>query len=78
MFGLVFLRFGWIDEHFAVIPRIKALSNCGQSRTGLVPWRAPVTNKFDVFCFNQSGMYFFFNKDFLTMWQKIHDLLLFR
>ncbi|KAG7230445.1 hypothetical protein INR49_024554 [Caranx melampygus] len=54
--GFETCRFGWIDEHFAVIPRIKALSNCGQSRTGLVPWRAPVTNKFDVFCFNESGI----------------------
>lgn len=52
--GFETCRFGWIDEHFAVIPRIKALSTCGQSRTGLVPWRAPVTHKFDVFCFNES------------------------
>ncbi|XP_034385551.1 lymphatic vessel endothelial hyaluronic acid receptor 1a [Cyclopterus lumpus] len=52
--GLETCRFGWIDEHFAVIPRIKALSNCGQNRKGLVTWRAPVTRKFDVFCFNES------------------------
>ncbi|XP_028257275.1 lymphatic vessel endothelial hyaluronic acid receptor 1a isoform X2 [Parambassis ranga] len=52
--GLETCRFGWIDEHFAVIPRIHALANCGQNQTGLVPWRASVTQKFDVFCFNES------------------------
>uniref|UniRef100_A0A3P8SQ72 Lymphatic vessel endothelial hyaluronic receptor 1a n=1 Tax=Amphiprion percula TaxID=161767 RepID=A0A3P8SQ72_AMPPE len=53
--GLETCRFGWIDEHFAVIPRIQALVNCGKNQTGLVPWRASVTQKFDVFCFNESG-----------------------
>ncbi|XP_061526939.1 lymphatic vessel endothelial hyaluronic acid receptor 1a [Phycodurus eques] len=52
--GLETCRFGWIDEHFAVIPRVRALLNCGQNRTGLVPWRAALDKKFDVFCFNQS------------------------
>uniref|UniRef100_UPI0037E74167 lymphatic vessel endothelial hyaluronic acid receptor 1a isoform X2 n=1 Tax=Semicossyphus pulcher TaxID=241346 RepID=UPI0037E74167 len=32
----------------------KALSNCGRNQTGLVMWRASVTQKFDVFCFNES------------------------
>nr|XP_057945049.1 lymphatic vessel endothelial hyaluronic acid receptor 1a isoform X2 [Doryrhamphus excisus] len=53
--GLETCRFGWIDEHFVVIPRVKALSNCGQNQTGLVKWRAAVTRKFDVFCFNESA-----------------------
>uniref|UniRef100_A0AAQ4P726 Link domain-containing protein n=1 Tax=Gasterosteus aculeatus aculeatus TaxID=481459 RepID=A0AAQ4P726_GASAC len=52
--GLETCRYGWIDEHYVVIPRIKALNNCGQNQKGLVPWRAPVTKKFDVFCFNES------------------------
>ncbi|XP_037604339.1 lymphatic vessel endothelial hyaluronic acid receptor 1a isoform X1 [Sebastes umbrosus] len=52
--GFETCRFGWIDEHFAVVPRIKAVSYCGKNQTGLVPWRAPVTQKFDVFCFNES------------------------
>ncbi|XP_071344601.1 lymphatic vessel endothelial hyaluronic acid receptor 1a isoform X2 [Trachinotus anak] len=52
--GLETCRFGWIDEHLAIIPRIKALTNCGKGKTGLVTWRAPVTQKFDVFCFNES------------------------
>ncbi|XP_032376663.1 lymphatic vessel endothelial hyaluronic acid receptor 1a isoform X2 [Etheostoma spectabile] len=52
--GLETCRFGWIDEHLAVVPRIKALSNCGKNRTGLVKWRTSVTQKFDVFCFNES------------------------
>ncbi|XP_051236344.1 lymphatic vessel endothelial hyaluronic acid receptor 1a [Dicentrarchus labrax] len=52
--GLETCRFGWIDEHFAVIPRRNALFNCGQNKTGLVTWRASVTQKFDVFCFNES------------------------
>uniref|UniRef100_A0A3P9QIV7 Link domain-containing protein n=1 Tax=Poecilia reticulata TaxID=8081 RepID=A0A3P9QIV7_POERE len=58
--GLETCRFGWTDEQIAVIPRIHALANCGQKKTGLVLWRAPVTNRFDVFCFNESGMTLFF------------------
>lgn len=52
--GLETCRFGWTDEHLAVIPRIRPLSNCGQNKSGLVEWRAAVNNKFDVFCFNES------------------------
>ncbi|KAM9765764.1 lymphatic vessel endothelial hyaluronic acid receptor 1a [Menidia menidia] len=52
--GFETCRYGWIDEHFAVVPRIHALANCGQNYTGLVKWRASVTHKFDVFCFNES------------------------
>ncbi|XP_062271503.1 lymphatic vessel endothelial hyaluronic acid receptor 1a isoform X1 [Scomber scombrus] len=54
--GLETCRFGWIDEHLAVIPRIKALSTCGKNQTGLVTWRASVTQNFDVFCFNESDI----------------------
>nr|XP_020464259.1 lymphatic vessel endothelial hyaluronic acid receptor 1 [Monopterus albus] len=53
--GLETCRFGWIDEHFVVIPRIKAASNCGRNRIGLITWRVLVNEKFDVFCFNESG-----------------------
>lgn len=49
------LRFGWTDENLVVIPRNKALASCGQNKTGLVTWRAAVTQKFDVFCFNETG-----------------------
>lgn len=49
------LRFGWTDEHLAVIPRKKALVSCGKNKTGVVTWRAAVTQKFDVFCFNETG-----------------------
>ncbi|CAJ1049659.1 lymphatic vessel endothelial hyaluronic acid receptor 1a [Xyrichtys novacula] len=52
--GLETCRYGWIDEHFAVIPRSKALAICGKNQTGLVAWRASVTKKFDVFCFNET------------------------
>ncbi|KAF7667249.1 hypothetical protein LDENG_00071200 [Lucifuga dentata] len=52
--GLETCRFGWIDEHLAVIPRIKASLYCGKNQTGLVSWRASVVKKFDVFCFNES------------------------
>lgn len=48
-------RFGWTDENLAVIPRNKALVSCGRNKTGLVTWRAPVKQKFDVFCFNEAG-----------------------
>uniref|UniRef100_A0A3B3ZCP4 Link domain-containing protein n=1 Tax=Periophthalmus magnuspinnatus TaxID=409849 RepID=A0A3B3ZCP4_9GOBI len=54
--GLETCRFGWTDEHLAVVPRVTAQVNCGQNQTGLVRWRAPITKKFDVFCFNESGM----------------------
>ncbi|XP_010789803.1 lymphatic vessel endothelial hyaluronic acid receptor 1a [Notothenia coriiceps] len=52
--GLETCRFGWIDEHLAVVPRVKALPNCGQNNTGLVTWRVDVRKKLDVFCFNES------------------------
>lgn len=52
--GLETCRFGWTDEQIAVIPRITASANCGKNQTGLVTWRAAVTFKFDVFCFNES------------------------
>ncbi|KAL3065496.1 hypothetical protein OYC64_015630 [Pagothenia borchgrevinki] len=52
--GLETCRYGWIDEHLAVIPRVKALLNCGKNNTGLVTWRVHVTRKLDVFCFNES------------------------
>uniref|UniRef100_A0A7N8X9M1 Lymphatic vessel endothelial hyaluronic receptor 1a n=1 Tax=Mastacembelus armatus TaxID=205130 RepID=A0A7N8X9M1_9TELE len=56
--GLETCRFGWTDEHLAVIPRIKPLTVCGQNQIGLVTWRATVTHPFDAFCFNESGMTF--------------------
>ncbi|XP_062381264.1 lymphatic vessel endothelial hyaluronic acid receptor 1a [Sardina pilchardus] len=52
--GLQTCRFGWVDEQIAVVPRLQAVSTCGQNRTGLVTWRAAVTSLFDVFCFNQT------------------------
>ncbi|KAF6722631.1 Lymphatic vessel endothelial hyaluronic acid receptor 1 [Oryzias melastigma] len=52
--GFETCRFGWIDEHCAVIPRIHAFTICGQNQTGLVEWRTSVTKMFDVFCFNES------------------------
>ncbi|KAK5935309.1 hypothetical protein CgunFtcFv8_020682 [Champsocephalus gunnari] len=52
--GLETCRYGWIDEHLAVVPRFKAIPNCGQNKTGLVTWRVDVTKKLDVFCFDES------------------------
>ncbi|KAJ3593997.1 hypothetical protein NHX12_006329 [Muraenolepis orangiensis] len=52
--GFQTCRFGWIDEHFAVIPRVMPSPSCGQNKTGLVGWRASVRTPFDVFCFNES------------------------
>lgn len=54
--GFETCRFGWIDEHFAVVPRIVASPACAQNMLGLRTWRASVTQKFDVFCFNSSGL----------------------
>uniref|UniRef100_A0A3P8YJ08 Link domain-containing protein n=2 Tax=Esox lucius TaxID=8010 RepID=A0A3P8YJ08_ESOLU len=55
--GLETCRFGWIDEHFAVIPRILPSLSCGKNQTGVIKWRAPVTTLFDVFCFNISAIH---------------------
>ncbi|KAK7913330.1 hypothetical protein WMY93_013541 [Mugilogobius chulae] len=52
--GLETCRFGWTDEHLAVVPRKTAQINCGQNQTGLVKWRTDLNKKFDVFCFNES------------------------
>ncbi|XP_067105042.1 lymphatic vessel endothelial hyaluronic acid receptor 1a [Osmerus mordax] len=52
--GLETCRYGWIDEHFAVIPRVTASKICGNNQTGVVTWRASVQKQFDVFCFNQT------------------------
>ncbi|XP_041965582.1 lymphatic vessel endothelial hyaluronic receptor 1b isoform X1 [Alosa sapidissima] len=53
--GLEMCRFGWVEEKIAVAPRIQANPRCGQSKTGLVPWRAPESQLFDVFCFKDTG-----------------------
>ncbi|KAM7397168.1 hypothetical protein PAMP_020161 [Pampus punctatissimus] len=54
--GLETCKFGWIDEQIAVIPRLTADKNCGQSKTGVVTWSAPADKKFGVFCFNASAV----------------------
>lgn len=50
--GFETCRFGWIDEQIAVIPRIQAKAACGKGQVGVIVWRALLTTKFDVFCFN--------------------------
>ncbi|KAI4875943.1 hypothetical protein NFI96_034527 [Prochilodus magdalenae] len=52
--GFETCRFGWIDEQIAVIPRIHANKACGQGGVGLIPWRASLSAKFDVYCFNST------------------------
>ncbi|KAK0140227.1 Lymphatic vessel endothelial hyaluronic acid receptor 1 [Merluccius polli] len=52
--GFQTCRFGWIDEHFAIIPRVTPSPSCGRDKTGLVEWRTSVRKQFDVFCFNES------------------------
>lgn len=52
--GFETCRFGWIDEHLAVIPRNKAHPICGKNQMGLVTWRASVDKLFDVYCFNET------------------------
>ncbi|XP_051919634.1 lymphatic vessel endothelial hyaluronic acid receptor 1a isoform X1 [Hippocampus zosterae] len=71
--GFETCRFGWIDEHYAVVPRIKALSICGQNQTGLVSWRAALDKKFDVFCFNQSDYTAQPEEEMTTMISKLDD-----
>ncbi|CAL8235960.1 unnamed protein product [Boreogadus saida] len=52
--GFQTCRFGWIDEHLAVVPRATPRPSCGKGKTGLVEWRTSVKRLFDVFCFNES------------------------
>ncbi|KAL2093437.1 hypothetical protein ACEWY4_010749 [Coilia grayii] len=52
--GLEMCRFGWVEEKIAVVPRIKPSEKCGNSKTGLVVWRATEKQLFDVFCFNNT------------------------
>ncbi|KAF4082840.1 hypothetical protein AMELA_G00132960 [Ameiurus melas] len=50
--GFETCRFGWTDEQVAVIPRIAPKDACGKGQVGIISWRAALTYKFDVFCFN--------------------------
>ncbi|XP_036443207.1 lymphatic vessel endothelial hyaluronic acid receptor 1a [Colossoma macropomum] len=52
--GFETCRFGWIDEQIAVVPRIQANEVCGKGKVGVIPWRAGLSTKFDVFCFNST------------------------
>ncbi|XP_058256541.1 uncharacterized protein mrvi1 isoform X1 [Hemibagrus wyckioides] len=60
--GLETCKFGWIDEQVAVIPRIHSKSSCGQGKVGLITWRAILSSKFDVFCFNSTDYEAHLNK----------------
>ncbi|XP_062860809.1 lymphatic vessel endothelial hyaluronic receptor 1b [Trichomycterus rosablanca] len=53
--GLQTCRYGWIEEQVAVIPRIEKNDKCGQSKTGVLVWRAPPAKLFDVFCYNSTA-----------------------
>lgn len=52
------LRFGWVDEQIAVVPRVHFKASCGKGNTGIVVWRANPSKEFDVFCFNSTGKIF--------------------
>lgn len=52
-------RYGWIEEQIAVIPRIERNEKCGQNSSGVTPWRASISRKFDVYCFKPAGNYMF-------------------
>ncbi|KAK3561834.1 hypothetical protein QTP86_017058, partial [Hemibagrus guttatus] len=52
--GFETCKFGWIDEQVAVIPRIHTKPSCGQGQVGIITWRANLSTKFDVFCFNST------------------------
>ncbi|KAM9375772.1 lymphatic vessel endothelial hyaluronic receptor 1b isoform 2-T2 [Pholidichthys leucotaenia] len=52
--GLETCKFGWVKEKFAVIPRVISENKCGNGKTGVVTWHAPITKEFGVFCFNAS------------------------
>ncbi|KAL7866450.1 hypothetical protein AOLI_G00142640 [Acnodon oligacanthus] len=52
--GFETCRFGWIDEQIAVVPRIQAKDACGKGKVGVIPWRATLSTKFDVYCFNST------------------------
>ncbi|XP_051987205.1 lymphatic vessel endothelial hyaluronic acid receptor 1a [Xyrauchen texanus] len=52
--GLETCRFGWIDEQIAVIPRVQVKQSCGNGAVGVIVWRADLSKKFEVFCFNET------------------------
>lgn len=54
------LRFGWVDEQIAAVPRVQVKSNCGNGKAGVVVWRADPSREFDAFCFNLTGKIFSF------------------
>ncbi|KAM4572990.1 lymphatic vessel endothelial hyaluronic receptor 1b [Odontesthes bonariensis] len=54
--GLETCKFGWVADRIAVVPRLMSDKNCGQGKTGVVPWYAPMHKKFGVFCFNSSAL----------------------
>ncbi|XP_017293922.1 lymphatic vessel endothelial hyaluronic receptor 1b isoform X2 [Kryptolebias marmoratus] len=54
--GLQTCKFGWIAEEIAVVPRAISNIKCGQGKTGVVKWMAPLSKLFGVFCFNASAL----------------------
>lgn len=55
--GLETCKFGWIHEQIVVIPRIKRIANCGQNKTGVLPWTVPGYRIFNAFCFKSEAEY---------------------
>ncbi|XP_056138572.1 lymphatic vessel endothelial hyaluronic acid receptor 1-like [Lampris incognitus] len=54
--GLQTCKFGWIDGHVAVIPRITRDPKCGKNKTGLVTWSPAAEKLFCAYCFNATDL----------------------
>ncbi|NXR79951.1 LYVE1 protein, partial [Pycnonotus jocosus] len=54
--GFETCNYGWVEDGFAVIPRITSNQKCGQGKIGIVQWNAGKEKKFHLYCFNSSDV----------------------
>uniref|UniRef100_UPI00398ECEF1 lymphatic vessel endothelial hyaluronic acid receptor 1-like n=1 Tax=Pristiophorus japonicus TaxID=55135 RepID=UPI00398ECEF1 len=52
--GFEMCRYGWVNDGFAVIPRIQPNGLCGKNKTGIVIWRLANDTAFDGYCFRHN------------------------
>ncbi|XP_024912077.1 integumentary mucin C.1-like [Cynoglossus semilaevis] len=53
--GLETCKYGWVEEKFAVIPRITPNDKCGMGLRGVAVWYTLAMRKFAAFCFNATA-----------------------
>ncbi|XP_069479756.1 lymphatic vessel endothelial hyaluronic acid receptor 1 [Ambystoma mexicanum] len=52
--GFETCSFGWTGDGVAVISRNTPVNTCGQGKTGVLPWAAPLSRGFSTYCYNSS------------------------